>query len=168
MRNACIVGLLGMSVALGCGSSDEPTAATPTETPTPAAGADAPKKRSPEVIAAKRAEAGGDAQITRGELPEGFPSDVPMFPDAQPKTSMMVGSSGLVVLTSNAALSDVLTHFREQLPSQGWTVDSVSEAAGGTKATVKAHKDARSATVSLNQAKGGTGTEIGISLKGSS
>ena len=47
-------------------------------------------------------------------------------------------------------------------------MDSVSEAAGGTKATVKAHKDARSATVSLNQAKGGTGTEIGISLKGSS
>jgi hypothetical protein len=168
MRNACIVGLIGLFVALGCGSSDEETAATPTATPTPAEGADAPKKRSPEVIAAKRAEQAGNAQIAQGSLPDGFPTDLPMFPDAQPKTSMMVGNSGLVVLTSNASLSDVLTHFREQLPSQGWTVDSVSEAAGGTKATVKAHKDARTATVSLNQAKGGTGTEIGISLKGSS
>ena len=77
MRNACIVGLLGMFVALGCGSSDEPTAATPTETPTPAEGADAPKKRSPEVIAAKRAEAGGIPADRVRRPAQGFPEDLP-------------------------------------------------------------------------------------------
>ena len=165
MKNAWIVGLLGIFVALGCGSSEE-EAAAPAATAAPVKIGDTPK--NPEVVAAKRAAANAGAQIKQGELPEGFPTDLPVFPDSQPKTSMMVGSSGLVVLSSPASIADVVAHYREELPSQGWTVDAVTESASGTKATIRAHKDSRQTTVSINQAQGGSGTEIGISLKGSS
>lgn len=176
MKKASIVGLLA-ALALGCGSSDEQTTAatqpTPTGSPTSPTSPDQPsadrpkwKPKSEEVYQEKKA-AQNPAQITRGELPDGFPSDLPIYPDAKPKTSMMVGGSGLVVLDSSAPMGDVLSHYREELVSQGWTVDSVNEAANGTKASLKAHKDARSATISINQGKDGAGSEIGIAVKGS-
>lgn len=170
MRKACIVGLLGalVALALACGSSEEEKAAA---TPSPAGSQATPEvlneRHTPEKKAARLA-AQTPAQIKQGELPESFPSDIPVYPDSQPKTSMMVGGSGLFLLTSTAPVADVLAHYREQLASQGWTVDGVTEGAGGTKASVKAHKDTRQATVSITQAKDGAGTEIGIALKGSS
>ena len=187
MKKLWTLALLGLLAAAfsACGSCEEgKTAANKPATPaSPTAAAPAPAPGSPdaepssdkpkwhpkseEVYEAKKA-AQPAAQITQGSLPANFPTDMPMYPDAQPKTSMMVQGEGLVVLDSSAQATDVLAHYREQLPAQGWIVDSVKEAAGGSKATVKAHKDMRSATISINQAQGGSGTEIGIALKGSS
>jgi hypothetical protein len=187
MKKAWTLALLGglASLSFACWGHEEKTDAKPAEMPSsptaaaPAPGAapgspaapspDKPKwhPKSEEVYEQKKA-AQPNAQITEGSLPAGFPTDLPLYPDAKPKTSMMVQGEGLVVLDSPAQMADVLAHFREQLPAQGWTVDSVKEASGGTKATVKAHKDMRSATISVNQSQGGSGTEIGIALKGSS
>jgi hypothetical protein len=79
---------------------------------------------------------------------------------------MMVGGSGLVVLRSPAPVEAVVAHYREQLPSQGWTVDSVSESSGGTKATIRAHRTHAprpSASIRARRHR----HEISISLKGS-
>ena len=175
MRKACIVGLLGaLALALACGSSEEKTAATtpsatPAATPSgPPPNSDLPKEGRSAERKAERQAAQTPAQITQGKLPGDFPPDVPVFPNSSPKTSMMVGSSGLIVLTANAPLADVLAHYREQLPSQGWTVDSVTEGSGGNKASLKAHKDARNATISITPAKDGVGTENGNAQKGAS
>jgi hypothetical protein len=186
MKKLYILASLGAFAALvsACGGCEEgKTAANKPATPSPTAAAPAPTApgspaapspdkpkwhpKSEEVYEQRKA-AQPTAQITQGSLPAGFPTDMPMYPDAKPKTSMMVSGEGLVVLDSPAQATDVLAHYREQLPAQGWTVDSVKEVAGGGKATLKAHKDMRSATISINQGQGGAGTEIGIALKGSS
>jgi hypothetical protein len=167
MKRACIVGLLGALVALtlACGSGEKEAATQPSATtPTPAAPTSPPAEGQAQQGAAQR-RANVPAQITQGELPDDFPSDLPVFPDAQPRNSMMVGGSGLLLLGTSASVADVLSHYREQLPSQGWTVDAVTEGAGGTKASVRAHKESRNATISISQAKDGAGTEIGIALK---
>jgi len=185
MKKLCTLALLGglASFWFACGACEEgKTAAKPASSASPTAAAPAPAApgapgepsaekpkwhpKSEEVYEQRKA-AQPAAQITQGSLPQGFPTDMPMFPDAQPKTSMMVQGEGLTVLDSPSQMPDVLAHYREQLPAQGWTVDSVKEVAGGSKAVLKAHKDMRSATISINQAPGG-GTEIGIGLKGSS
>jgi hypothetical protein len=187
MKKLLILALLGAlaSLSSACGGCEEtktaankpvtpasPTAAAPAPTAPGEPAAPSPDKpkwhpKSEEVYEQRKA-AQPNAQITQGSLPAGFPTDMPMYPDAKPKTSMMVSGEGLVVLASPAQTADVLAHYREQLPAQGWTVDSVKEVAGGSKATLKAHKDMRSATISISAGQGGSGTEIGIALKGSS
>ncbi|HXK21665.1 MAG TPA: hypothetical protein VMS55_03195 [Myxococcota bacterium] len=185
MKKVRTLGLLGALAALGtlaqgCGSCSEekkaaspaaPSAAAPSPTASvPKAGPspDQPKWHpKSEEFEKKKAEQ-PTAQVTQGSLPANFPTDVPIYPDAKPKSSMMVSGQGLVVLDSGASISDVLSHYREELPAQGWTVDSVKEAAGGSKAIVKAHKNTRSTTISIGTSQGGAGTEIGIALMGSS
>jgi hypothetical protein len=151
MKRACIAGLLAALTALAlaaCGGDDKSTGTT-TEpgatgsTTVPGGSGDMP------------------AEIAQGELPKDYPSDLPLYPGSKPTTAMMVGGSGLIILSSQASVADVLAHFREQLPAQGWTVDEVSESPG----RVAAHKGSRSATISISEAEGGT--EIGVALEGS-
>jgi hypothetical protein len=148
MRKACSAGLLVLlaALALGCGGGDEPAATT-----------------TPGAAGTAAGSAGEDipAEIAEGELPKGYPSDVPIFPGSKPVTAMIVGSSGLVILNSQATVAEVLAHFREQLPANGWTVDEATE----SPARVAAHKGTRSATISISEADGGT--EIGVALEGS-
>jgi hypothetical protein len=132
------------ALALGCGDKGDET---PMAQPAASASPEAPD--SPP------------AEITKDELPKFHPSDLPVFPDAKPATSMMVGGAGLIVMTSTAPAADVLAYYREQLPSQGWTVDEVTD----DPARIAAHKEGRQATISIT-GSGGT-TEIGISLAGS-
>src|SRR5215475_9702905 len=110
MKKLYTLALLGAFAALvsACGGCEEgktaanksatpaPTAAAPAPSPSPevpgspaAASPDKPKwhPKSEEVYAAAKA-AQPTAQITQGSLPAGFPTDLPMYPDAKPKTSM--------------------------------------------------------------------------------
>jgi len=179
---ALVTGLAALASACSdtCGGHEGKTAAKPAApaptaaAPSPAAPGEptAPSANKPpgwhpksEEAYEKMKAAQPTAQVTQGTLPENFPKDLPIYPDAKPTTSMMVSGQGLVVLDSAAPVSDVLAQYRESLPAQGWTVDSVKEAAGGAKAFVKAHKEDRSTTISINTAKDGSGSEIGISLK---
>ena len=153
MKRACIAGLLAALTALAlaaCGGDDKSTGTTTTETPGEPSSTTVPGNA-------------GDmpAEIAQGELPKDYPSDLPLYPGSKPTTAMMVGGSGLIILSSQASVADVLAHFREQLPAQGWTVDEVSESPG----RVAAHKGGRSATISISEAEGGT--EIGVALEGS-
>ena len=177
---ALLAGLASLSSACG-GCEETKSAATKPATPaSPSAAAPAPAAAMPaapspdhskwhpkseEVFEQKKA-AQPNAEITQGSLPANFPTDLPLYPDAKPKSSMMVRGEGLVVLDTPGPIGDVLAHFRDQLPAQGWTVDAVNEAQGGAKVSVHAHKGLRSTTISVDQAKNGSGTEIGVAIKG--
>ena len=152
MLKARVLGLLcaALALAIACGDnmeSNTPTAGTPAAEGTPEA--------------TPPADAGMPAELVKGELPKDFPSDLPVFPGATPTTSLMAGGSGLIVLSATAPAADVLSHYREQLPAQGWTVDDVGEDPG----RISAHKGGRSATISITE--GTEGTEIGIAIEGS-
>jgi len=171
MKRAFILGLLGASAALvlccgrlGCGKSEEKTtAAAPATQAAPGAQKQPWQPKSEEVFEQKKA-AQPHAQILQGKLPEGFPSDFPLYPDAKTKSSIMVRDKALVVLSSAAPMADVLALYREQLPSQGWTVDAVNEIHRGAQVSVKAHKGLRNVTVNLGPDKAGGGTEIGVAI----
>lgn len=141
------------ALALGCGDSGDETPAAGTQAAQPAA-PDASTKRA-EKLAAQPAE------ITKGELPKFYPSDLPPFPDSKPTTSMLVGGDGLIVFSTSAPTADVLAHFREQLPAQGWTLDQATE----KPPRIAAHKEGRKATISVSRS--GDMTEIGVALSGS-
>jgi len=155
MKKGCFAALLIAltALALACGKSeDKKASAIPAPSGTAATGP------SDETIPGGPGEL--PAEIAQGELPKDFPSDLPIYPGAKPTTAMMVGGSGLVVLNSPASIADVLAHYREELPKQGWTVDEVSESPG----RVAAHKGKRTATISISQGEGGQ-TEIGLALE---
>ena len=100
--------------------------------------------------------------LTRPELPKEYPSDLPMYPGSTPTTSLMAGGSGLVVLSSTAQPADVLSHYRTELPNQGWTLDEVTE----DPASIRAHKGGRTARISISSGDDGS-TEIGVAIEGS-
>jgi hypothetical protein len=143
----CALALL----ALGCGDRSEPKGDAAPEAAASAEGKPGAKvrKRTPP-----------PAEIARGELPKFFPSDVPQFPGSTPKTSMMVGERAFSVFTTSAPIADVLAHYREQLPANGWTVDKASE----KPPRILAHKEGRKVTLSVSRKA--TETEIGISFSG--
>jgi hypothetical protein len=158
MSRARVV-LLGAALALALACGDKEEAAAPAATaPSPAATPGA----QPEAAAPTPSEDPGiPAEVVQGDLPKDFPEDLPVYPGASPTTSLMAGGSGLIVLNTNAPVAAVLSHFRDQLPAQGWTVDEVGE----DPPRVVAHKGSRSATISISE--GAEGTEIGIALEGS-
>jgi hypothetical protein len=150
MSKPRVLGLLCATLALALACGDKTETNTPTATP----GAEGAAATPP-------ADAGVPAELVKGDLPKDYPSDLPIFPGATPTTSLMAGGSGLIVLSTTAPVADVLAHYREQLPSAGWTVDEVGEDPG----RISTHKGGRSATISISE--GSEGTEIGIAIEGS-
>jgi hypothetical protein len=149
MKKARVVGSICAVLALSwvaCGGSDEPA---PNAAPEPGAAAPAPEPEIP-------------AEIVRGELPKEYPADLPMYPGATPTTSLLAGGTGLIVLSATAPAADVLAHYRNELPSQGWTVDEVTE----DPASISAHKGGRTARISISPSDEGS-TEIGVAIEGS-
>ena len=170
MNKSVIVGLgyAGVLLVVSCGDCGKPSAPAPGATETPAAAApnatpavpgepDAPSKGKTK--AEKLAES--PAEITKDVLPKFYPADLPTYPDAKPGNSIMVGGAGLVVFSVNASSADVLAHYRDQLPAQGWTIDQVSE----KPPRIAASKAGRKATISISTR--GDHTEIGVALSGS-
>jgi hypothetical protein len=155
------VGLLcaGLLLALACGGKEEetkaPDAAATTPSATPAA------QPSEGAAATPQEDSGIPAEVVNGDLPKDYPKDLPVYPGSAPTTSLMAGGSGLIVLNTNAPAAAVLSHYRDELPNQGWTVDEVGE----DPPRITAHKDSRNATISITESS--EGTEIGIAIEGS-
>jgi hypothetical protein len=165
--NKSVIVALGYALVLlvvscgDCGKPEAPApgatgATTPSDTPAVPAEPDAPAKGKTK--AEKLAES--PAEITKDVLPKFYPADLPTYPDAKPGNSIMVGGAGLVVLSVKASSADVLAHYRDQLPAQGWTIDQVSE----KPPRIAAHKEGRKATISISSR--GEQTEIGVALSG--
>src|SRR6187455_1711807 len=124
---ACAIAL--GSLAIACGS-DEPAPtepAAPAET-TPAAPA-APVEPAAPAPTADAGDPGGT--VTDGVLPEGFPSDVPVYPGATPGASMtMPGLGVFATFQTDAAVDAILTHYRGELAKSGWSVSDTPDGDG--------------------------------------
>lgn len=147
-----IVLATGLATAgLACGAGEEePTA--PTATPTPAAGSPTP--------AAPQA---GSAEIeqTVGELPKAYPSDLPVYPGADPENSMLIaGMGGIVTFATDASPEEVFGYYQEQLPEQGWSIESTSE----NPKRIRASKGDRRVNLSTQTRE--DGTEISLAIEG--
>jgi hypothetical protein len=146
-----------LALALACGGKEEETKA-PDAAATPSA---TPGAQPDAAAATPPADSNIPAEVVDGNLPKEFPEDLPVYPGSSPTTSLMAGGSGLIVLNTNAPAAAVLSHYRDELPAQGWTVDEVGE----DPPRVSAHKGSRNATISISESE--QGTEIGIALEGS-
>lgn len=151
LRIITLAGLTaGLSVVVACGGEES--------TPAPAAeGGDAAKIEIPE------GEAVPDApvQIETGQMPEGYPADLPTYPGAEPTSSMLAGGTGLLVLSSKEPADAVFAFYEKELPAQGWSVDE----AAADMMRIQTSKGKQSATIKIGSAA--DHTEIAIVLSGS-
>ena len=143
---------------LGCGSDDAPDA-SPTPVTGESGGAPAPSPERRVVPIETSAGAQAEAEIVQGELLSDFPSDIPAFPGATPKTSMSVPGQGtLATFSSSSSKDDVLAFYRRELESRGWSVSD------GQRGGINATKDGRTAQIKV--LADGSKSEIAINLFG--
>lgn len=137
-----------LAFGLACGGDDSGTETATSVTPQ----IEIPVQQDEPAVA---------VELGSGTLPPGYPADLPAFPGAATKTSMMIpGGTGLVVFSASEPVEDVLAFFSEQLPVSGWSVDSTSE--DGKR--IHASKDTRNVTVVVDQVT--DHTEISVVLGG--
>ena len=141
------------SLALACGGDEKPAepAAIPAE-PGQAAvpgGAAAPAADVPAPA--------GDAIAQEGVVPEGYPSDVPVYPGAAPGSSMaMPGLGVFATFQSGDSLEKILAYYRDELTKGGWSVQDTADRMG-----LDATKEARSVQVRARQTETGQ-SEIAV------
>jgi hypothetical protein len=140
------------SIAVACGS-DEPGAPEPAATPAdptqlmtepapPAAATPGPADESnPEAV------------LAEGVIPEGFPSDVPVYPGAEIGPSMTTPGLGVfATFGTGDAVEPILTYYRTELAKNGWSVvdtpagDGIDGTKGGRALQVRARRDEESRT----------------------
>lgn len=144
------------SIAVACGN-EEPGA------PEPAASPAEPTQPAPE--SAPSAAATPDPAepiMTEGAIPEGFPSDIPVYPGATIGPSMSVPGEGVfATFATDDAVDAILTHYRSELAKNGWSVVDTAERDGidGTKGGRKVELRVRPNEENR--------TDIAISLSGS-
>lgn len=155
-------------LALGCDSgTQEP------EAPTPEAAADAgaPAESAVETPAPVAREGDIDASRFPTDLPEGvtaavpeqFPSEMPVYPGAQPAQGKGVDVDGAtqsaVQLLTNDALPDVRKFYSDELVAKGWTLDSEEET--NASVIIKATRGSCTSNILITPSEGG-GSDIYI------
>ncbi len=164
-RTAALLGFFSLLVAaIACGGGSETSEgapAAPESASAPQTPPASPEGTRPLEIPSDAGGTGG-AQISEGELPANMPEDIPIYPQAEPATSLMAsGRGGLITLSSARPVADVVSFYNDALPGQGWTIEKVEETDLRTQIT--ATKDGRTANV-VAVRKGDT-TEILVSFQ---
>jgi hypothetical protein len=57
---------------------------------------------------------------TDEKLPNGFPSDIPVFSPSQVKGSMIMGAMTMVTLETASSVADVSSYYQKELITGGW------------------------------------------------
>ena len=150
------------SLAVACGS-DEPGAPAPAATPAEPAQSVPGEPTPPAAVApGPDDEAQPDVIVTEGTIPEGFPSDVPVYPGSTIGSSMTTPGLGVfATFETDDGVEAILTHYRSELAKNGWSVVDTAQGDGvdGTKGSGKVQVRARP-----NEAKR---TEIAIHFSAS-
>jgi hypothetical protein len=95
---------------------------------------------------------GGDVAI-----PAGFPTDVPIYPDARPTAAISaVGRGTMTTFESGDPPEKVYTFYRERLVAAGWRIDT--EADLGGQYMLRCAKAGQQASVSI------TGSDAGARI----
>jgi len=100
--------------------------------------------------------AGGafEARIGKNvEIPDYFPTDVPIFPNAAPMAAMKAeGHGSFVSFSSTESQEAIYDYYLEQLPTQGWLVDSENSFRG--QLSITSTKDIRKVVVTIAGTEG--------------
>lgn len=147
---------LAASFVLACGGGDEPADEAASEPVVEQQG-------TREVTLPGTEDDPVKAVLAAGELPEGYPADIPPPPDAEPKNAMVIpNQGGLVTFLSESSRADVFAHFKKELAGQGWNLETEEDS---LRSMIRATKSGRKANVTV--AKGANGTEIAVTFEGS-
>ena len=137
-----ITALIAIACDSGTQEPDAPAAEIPSAGNAPSAADSA--SGGMETPSGSEREGAIDASRFPTDLPEGataaipdnFPSDVPVYPGAQPAQGRGVELEGkplaAVQLVTNDSPEDVYEFYRTNLESQGWTIESSEPAGAGT------------------------------------
>jgi len=110
------VALLGAGLALACGR-EEP-AATTSSSPS---NAESAQPAAPATTETQRE----DVQVFEGAVPDGYPSDVPIYPTSEPDGAMAIPGLGMfATFQSDDPVEKILEHFRSGFEENGWTVEA--------------------------------------------
>lgn len=118
LRSSVILAVFSALVLLGAAcASDSPSVAGEDSAPaTSQAPSDEPVDEPSEAPS---------VDIGSAELPEGFPGSFPIPERAEPAGSASAGGTYIVWFTSGDVNADDLdSYFSDELPSNGWTIDS--------------------------------------------
>ncbi len=109
-------------------------------------------------------EDGGSVEIQgeSGDIPEGFPDDVPVY-DGDIQTTSKVstgeGTAFYVELTTGDGASDVHDWYKSELESEGWAIqmDTTSTQNGAFSGLLMAEKDGAQVSMTFEESDGVTG-----------
>ena len=154
---ACAIALT--PVALACGK-DETSPSEPAATPeAPGEPAAQPAPGQSAAPAGESPAAPDNAVASEGVIPEGYPSDVPVYPGATPGSSMtMPGLGVFATFESNDPVDKIQSHYRGELGKNGWSVVDSADGSG-----LDATKGSRSVQVRLRKNEEGH-SEIAINF----
>jgi hypothetical protein len=146
---------LAMLSALACGGGDE--AAKTSGTPA------AEAQSGGDLDLSGGAKASVKPVITTGELPDGYPADIPVPAGAEPDRGLLTpNQGGLVTFHTSSSQEDTFSYFKKELANQGWKVDSEQN---DLRLLVRATKEGRKASITISS--GANGTEYAVTFEGS-
>jgi hypothetical protein len=73
--------------------------------------------------------AGGEGSVA---LPEGFPTDVPIYPGAKVATSVKTGDAMHATLQTSDAADKVSAFYKEKMKANGWELKTTMDMGQGT------------------------------------
>lgn len=97
------------------------------------------------------------------QLPQGMPSDVPVFSPARVTGSMIMGPMTMVTLESGSSVKDVIGFYQGQLASKGWNQIFAGSPDAQNYSAVYKKKD-RQLTVTSSRSNEGDKTSIALSF----
>jgi hypothetical protein len=98
------------------------------------------------------------------EIPEGFPKDVPIYPDAKVVGSMLAGGRGMVTLQTGDDPGKAASFYRENLAKEGWSI--VSEMNLGGQQVLAVEKGDRNGAVQISREGSHTNILVTIGMGG--
>jgi len=91
----------------------------------------------------------GKLTVGQNQIPDNFPSDVPVYTGAEVITSSESGDNFTLALKSTDTVSKVSDYYNGEVKSNGWTIANSSNIAGSTSIT--ATKDGRQLNIVITK-----------------
>ena len=76
-----------------------------------------------------------------GTLPSGFPTDAPIYPGSKVGYSSSSNGEYSVTLSTTAKVADVMAYYKQNLPKNGWTIESEQSFFGSSITAKKSGKE---------------------------
>lgn len=88
------------------------------------------------------------------KIPDGFPKDVPVYPDASVVAGVAAGGGGMITLQTGDDPDEIVAFYREELTGEGWSL--ASEMDIGDQRILPIEKGDRNGAVQISREGGDT------------